>query len=848
MNTHISKKANVAAIVAVTAAIMLASNTTATALNAPLSGETITVTTLNDVSDFSGPQQVSDLPGLDGRVSFREAVTAANNTAGGQTIAFAVPVAEFWLDTSVALLKLEQDAFFLTDSGTTIDFSTQTANIGDTNPNGPEIGIYGLQPNGWGIAAIFVNGDNCVIKGLGKVYQRGYAVEMVGDNNRVIGCQISGPLHSAISIEGYMSGPTPSGNIVGGTQPGEGNTLSGLRIAGPADGNIVIGNTIIGGVDVIGATQYGVIARNNRIGGPTAAERNVISGAGYYGEEGYPVGEQLSIVDADGTIVEGNYIGTTADGMAPYPQQIGPIGVEVRDSRNTTIRGNLIAGLRVVGTNHYAGQIFGQAILVGATNANSQDTVIQGNTIGLAADGVTPIVTRSGIVVSPLSGNYHAFGTLISSNHIASVETTGVIVGSQENGITITGNSIHDCGALGIDLFSGNFGGTGGVTPNDTGDGDTGGNGLQNFPVLLSATTTGSAVTVQGTLDTSASGQFTLEFFASPSCDPSGFGEGAVFLGSTPVTTNSAGHAAFSQTLPASVAVGAKLTATARRVSTGDTSEFSACAPVTSGGTGTPSPSPSPGISPSPSPGISPSPSPGISPSPSPGISPSPSPGISPSPSPGISPSPSPGISPSPSPGISPSPSPGISPSPSPGISPSPSPGISPSPSPGISPSPSPGISPSPSPGISPSPSPGVSPSPSPGISPSPSPSPAAQPVNISTRVRVEAGEGVMIGGFIITGNESKRVIIRGIGPSMTSVGVPGVISDPILRLFGPTGSPIAVNDNWQDTQQAEIEATGIPPQDLSRGGYRRHAAAGGLHRHAGRRQRQQWRRIGRNL
>jgi hypothetical protein len=72
-----------------------------------------------------------------------------------------------------------------------------------------------------------------------------------------------------------------------------------------------------------------------------------------------------------------------------------------------------------------------------------------------------------------------------------------------------------------------------------------------------------------------------------------------------------------------------------------------------------------------------------------------------------------------------------------------------------------------------------------------------------------------MIGGFIVTGNESKRVIIRGIGPSMTGSGVPGVINDPLLRLFGATGSPIAVNDNWQDTQRTEIEATGIPPQDL---------------------------------
>ena len=78
----------------------------------------------------------------------------------------------------------------------------------------------------------------------------------------------------------------------------------------------------------------------------------------------------------------------------------------------------------------------------------------------------------------------------------------------------------------------------------------------------------------------------------------------------------------------------------------------------------------------------------------------------------------------------------------------------------------------------------------------------------------MEAGEGVMIGGFIISGNEPKRVIIRGIGPSMTSAGIADVVTDPILRLFGPNGAQIAWNDNWQDTQRTEIETTGIPPQD----------------------------------
>ena len=130
--------------------------------------------------------------------------------------------------------------------------------------------------------------------------------------------------------------------------------------------------------------------------------------------------------------------------------------------------------------------------------------------------------------------------------------------------------------------------------------------------------------------------------------------------------------------------------------------------------------------------------------------------------------------------------------------------GASPSPSP----SPSPGSSPSPTPGSSPSPSPGVSPS------PSPSPSPATQPVNISTRLRVGGGESVMIGGFIVTGDDAKRVIIRGLGPSLSQSGVTGTIDDPILRLFGPTGFEIAVNDNWRDTQQPEVEASSIPPQN----------------------------------
>jgi hypothetical protein len=93
---------------------------------------------------------------------------------------------------------------------------------------------------------------------------------------------------------------------------------------------------------------------------------------------------------------------------------------------------------------------------------------------------------------------------------------------------------------------------------------------------------------------------------------------------------------------------------------------------------------------------------------------------------------------------------------------------------------------------------------------------PTFQPLNISTRMRVLTGEQVLIAGFIITGTEPKKVIIRGIAPSLGGVG--GTVSDPTLELHQGS-TTIAANDNWKvkpdgTSQQAEIEATTIPPSN----------------------------------
>jgi hypothetical protein len=90
-----------------------------------------------------------------------------------------------------------------------------------------------------------------------------------------------------------------------------------------------------------------------------------------------------------------------------------------------------------------------------------------------------------------------------------------------------------------------------------------------------------------------------------------------------------------------------------------------------------------------------------------------------------------------------------------------------------------------------------------------------AQLANISTRGFVDLGDNVMIGGFILgNGGASAKVLIRAIGPSLTAVGVPNALDDPTVELHNSNGDAIGTNDNWKDTQQAEIEATGIPPTD----------------------------------
>jgi WD40 repeat protein len=93
-----------------------------------------------------------------------------------------------------------------------------------------------------------------------------------------------------------------------------------------------------------------------------------------------------------------------------------------------------------------------------------------------------------------------------------------------------------------------------------------------------------------------------------------------------------------------------------------------------------------------------------------------------------------------------------------------------------------------------------------------PAVSPTAQLLNVATRLRVQTGDNVLIGGFIITGTDPKKVLILGIGPSLSQF-FNGSLSDPTLELY-QGNTLLQTNDNWKTDQQAEVEATGAQPSN----------------------------------
>jgi parallel beta-helix repeat protein len=288
-------------------------------------------------------------------------------------------------------------------------------------------------------------------------------------------------------------------------------------------------------------------------------------------------GPGLTVVASSGNTVNNNSI-----------LDSGLSGVRIlEDSDDNTVADNTIIGngargvVIAVGSdnNTVAGNTITDSGFGGVEMLfNSDDNTVAGNTItGSGFDGVVIAFGSDNNTVADNTITHNVFGILISQssdnsiegNEIAHTTGSGVLVFGfiDHRRNTIRSNSIFDNGELGIDLAPG-FG----VTLNDLGDGDTGPNDLQNFPVLTSALVSPGVLLVKGTIDTPNPDTVTVEFFANPAGpDPSGHGEGEVFLGA--VTPKSNGK--IKAVLATTVAVGTPITATATDAD-GNTSEFAA--------------------------------------------------------------------------------------------------------------------------------------------------------------------------------------------------------------------------------------------------------------------------------
>lgn len=360
------------------------------------------------------------------------------------------------------------------------------------------------------------------------------------------------------------------GTIIGGSNPGEGNVVSGnhgfgIFVAG--DGATVQGNIV--GLDANGSIARAntgdgikVAGENNIIGGPGLGEGNVIAANG---------GSGITVAGTPGsTFILGNLIGTNASGdhgLGNGGDGILDQGANTRIGSSSSGEGNVIVSNR------------GDGIRIRLAVPR---TIVAGNMVGLLADGTPMGNAGNGISLVDRANGNRIGGSEAEANVIAYNTGAGIAMFGHPDPFDnfVSANSIHSNGQLGIDL-SFLLQKVDGPTLNDDLDDDVGPNGFQNFPVLQSVSSDGVSTRLVGSLSSSPDGAYRVEFFANDTvgCDPSGFGEGQRFLGSADVVTGSDGVGGFDVTLPVGVSAGGSVTATATDA-TGNTSEFSRCAGV----------------------------------------------------------------------------------------------------------------------------------------------------------------------------------------------------------------------------------------------------------------------------
>jgi CSLREA domain-containing protein len=536
--------------------------------------------------------------------SLRQAINAANASPGADIIVFNLPITVQARCSGFPIRCVFVPTTSPIQLATSLPRITDTLTIdGTTQPDfsgSPLVELRGVgATTGLTVAGA---SDGSVIRAL-AVNGFGTGIKVASSNNVLTGNWIGLDMNGLPRGNGTGIVVQGNGNTIGGSTSGTANIISAntgtgvlfcvtcidLTTPGNGSNNRLAGNLIgtnpsgtgaMGnqdGVVVAGKgflTQFGIYDPNvgsNIIGGGVFAEGNVISGNRDSG---------IELNGVSNTKVGENRIGLNPDGTAAIPN--GGAGLVINDAPNTIV-GTLV-GTRpcvIFGSPAICPDIISGPNLIGANTGdgvrmldtvNTHDIALKGNFIGTNSDGTADLGNGgNGVFVSgSFPDRNNVIGDSTDSNRIAFNHGAGVSVNTfGGDGQSIRFNRIASNVGLGIDL------GPTGVTSGGT-------------PVLSSVVSSATSTTIKGSLTTVGnSNPYTLDFYSNAACDPSGFGEGERYIGSTSVVVSFTGTVTFGATFNTPLLIGSVVTATSTDPF-GATSEFGKCEVVTSdGSTGT---------------------------------------------------------------------------------------------------------------------------------------------------------------------------------------------------------------------------------------------------------------------
>lgn len=379
-----------------------------------------------------------------GTGSLRQAIDLANSSNGPHSILFNIPTSDpnYNSNTGVWKITVSSNYNYLIKSNISIDGTSQTTNQGNTNPNGPEIHIDGNN-NTINYCFAVMNASNITIKGF-IISRFMIGIQIYGNNsfnNVIIGNYIGTNYNASDTSGNYIGIELISGthnNRIGGATVDERNIVSGNQHIGirlvDANDNLVIGNFV--GTNRTGTTalkNYDGIsiegfAKNNTIGGLNSEERNLVSGNTAYGIPAFGSG-------VEGNIIIGNYIGTDVSGSYAIPNTYGVLFDD--GSHGNTLGGSTPAHRNILSGNSG----YGVFIYNMGTNSN----IVQGNYIGSDATGINAVSNAIGIVIDGA-----AFKNTIDNNIISANLQEGIyihITGCDSNIITRNKIGVNVSGA-----------------------------------------------------------------------------------------------------------------------------------------------------------------------------------------------------------------------------------------------------------------------------------------------------------------------------------------------------------------------------------------------------------------